>query len=349
MKKTITSSFVALIIATLGIYSAVGSVGRKAYAADIANRTIIISSPLASAVIDHTFQFDLTQSVNVGSIEFEYCSNSPLVGTPCTAPTGFDASAAVLSSQAGITGFAISGVSTANRIVLSRAPAAEVPVAMQYVFTTITNPSVGNQPVYVRISMFDNVDATGVRTDSGGVVYYVNGGFTIGAYVPPYLTMCIGKSVALNCANSTGAYIDLGILAPDTTRYDTSQYSVATNDYNGYVAYVLGNTMTAGNIIIPRLIAPTTSQVGISQFGINLRDNSNPDFGNDPFGPGTGAPAANYNTPNLFMFNSGDVISSSPISTNFTRLTVSYIVNVDSNQQPGRYNTTLTYLGTAQF
>lgn len=348
-QKFFYKGLAALSLLTLVIYCAVGFAGRQVFAADIANRTIEISSPLASAVVSETFRFNLVGTSTVGSVEFEYCSNSPIIGDPCTAPTGFDVSSAMIGAQSGITGFSISGVTSANRLVLTRAPASQVAVLAQYVITNVTNPSTSNAPVYVRISLYDNVDGTGTRTDYGSVVFFINGGFTIGAFVPPYLTMCIGKTVALDCSNSSGAYIDLGILAPEVTRFDTSQYSIATNDYNGYVAYVMGNTMTAGNIVIPRLIVPTQSTAGISQFGINLRDNADPDIGTDPIGVGTGLPATNYNSPNQYMFSPGDVISSSTTSTDFTRMTVSYIVNVDENQNPGRYNTTLTYLGIAQF
>lgn len=347
--KGLLKSFAALCSINLVIYCAVGFVGQRVYAADIANRSIAISTPLASNPVAHTFRFDLAQTSTVGSIEFLYCSNGPIVGDPCTPPAGFDVSTAIIGSQSGITGFAVSGVSSPNSLVISRAPAAQVPVSAQYVFNNFSNPSTTNAPVYVRIMLYDNIDATGAMTDFGSVVFMINGGFSIDAYVPPYLTMCIGKTVALNCSNSSGAYIDLGIMGPTVTKFDTSQFSIATNDYTGFVAYVMGNTMTAGNIIIPRLTTPSQSTVGVSQFGINLRDNGNPDVGSEPFGLGSGAPAANYNTPNQYMFESGNILASSPISTDFTRMTVSYIVNVNDLQNPGRYNTTLTYLGVAQF
>lgn len=348
-QKIFYKGLAALCSLTLVIYCAVGFVGHKVYAADIANRSISISSPLASAQTSETFRFNLVQTSTVGSIEFVYCANSPVVGDPCTPPTGFDVNAAALGSQSGITGFSISSATTTNRFVLTRPPASQSPTAAQFVLTNVINPSVSNAPVYVRILLYDNIDATGTVTDYGSVVFYVNGGFDISAYVPPYLTMCIGRTVALNCSNSNGAYIDLGVLSPNLTRADTSQFSIATNDYSGYVAYVMGNTMTAGNIVIPRLTTPTQSNVGVSQFGINLRDNNSPDVGTEPFGIGTGMPAGNYNTPNQYMFETGNVIASSPISTDFTRMTVSYIVNIDDLQNPGRYNTTLTYLGVAQF
>jgi hypothetical protein len=348
-QKILNKGFAALCLLSLVIYCAVGFVGRKVYAADIANRSISISTPLAGAQVEHTFRFDLVSTPTVGSIQFLYCTDSPVVGLPCNPPVGLDVTTAVLDTESGITGFTVSGSTTANSLVLTRPPALQTPVTAQYVVSNFTNPTTTNMPVYVRIMLYDGIDATGTMTDFGSVVYMLNGGFDIGAYVPPYLTMCIGKTVALNCSNSSGAYIDLGIMGPTVTKFDTSQFSVATNDYNGFVAYVMGNTMTAGNIIIPRLTVPSQSTVGVSQFGINLRDNGNPDVGTEPFGVGTGTPSANYNTPNQFMFETGNIIASSPLSTDFTRMTVSYIVNVDDQQNPGRYNTTLTYLGVAQF
>jgi hypothetical protein len=107
--------------------------------------------------------------------------------------------------------------------------------------------------------------------------------------------------------------------------------------------------MTSGNNTITALSSPTPSLPGISQFGINLRDNSSPQVGEEPAGPGTAAPAPDYNIPNFFTFRPGDTIASSSLSTEFNRLTVSYVANVSADQPVGVYSTTITYLAVAQF
>jgi hypothetical protein len=123
---------------------------------------------------------------------------------------------------------------------------------------------------------------------------------------------------------------------------------VGTNAGFGYAVSVNGNTMTSGNNFIPGVGTLSTSQIGQSQFGINLRANSTPSVGADPSG-GSGIPTANYNSPNRFTFNSGEVIASSTFVSDNEKYTVSYIVNINTAQPIGIYNTTLTYLCTATF
>jgi hypothetical protein len=107
--------------------------------------------------------------------------------------------------------------------------------------------------------------------------------------------------------------------------------------------------MTSGNDTIAALSLPTSSRAGTSQFGINLRANAVPGVGADSTGSGVIAPTNNYNIPNQFKFQSGDVIASSPGPSNFKTLTVSYIVNISPNQAIGIYDTTITYICTASF
>jgi hypothetical protein len=107
--------------------------------------------------------------------------------------------------------------------------------------------------------------------------------------------------------------------------------------------------MTSGNNIIPSLPLPTASLPGTGQFGINLRANLIPTVGQDPVGLGTGSPSANYDIPNRYTFNDGDNISSSALTSDYNRMTVSYLVNVPKGQAPGIYSTTMTYVATVQF
>ena len=107
--------------------------------------------------------------------------------------------------------------------------------------------------------------------------------------------------------------------------------------------------MTAGNRTIPALASPALSQPGVSQFGINLRQNTVPSVGANVDGIGTGVASASYNTPNVYRFNSGDTIANSPLSTEWNRYTISYLVNVADSQPAGRYASTLTVIATTTF
>src|SRR5258708_3743353 len=90
----------------------------------LSSRSDLISTPIAGATASHTFSFTYTQLSNpVGSVRFMFCANTPIIGDPCTVPTGLNLAGAVLALQQGETGFSISNLSNANTIILTR-PAA---------------------------------------------------------------------------------------------------------------------------------------------------------------------------------------------------------------------------------
>lgn len=320
-----------------------------AAAADLLNRRVTIGTSQPSEITTHAFSFTLNSSSSIGSVEFEYCDNSPAIGGPCVPPPGLDVSSVNLINQTGETGFSIHPATNTNRIVLTRAPAAAAAQPVAYDFSNVVNPSDQPQTVYVRLSTFASDDATGPRTDAGAVVFYITVDLSVTGFVPPYLTFCAGVTVAANCSTSTGSSIDFGELLRTLPSVATSQYAASTNDPGGYSVSVHGNTMTSGNNLIPALGANDNSTVGTSQYGLNLRQNNSPTIGSNPQGSGTGVVAPGYNAANSFRFNSGETLSYSDLPTEFNRFTVSYLVNVSQAQLPGVYVTTMTYVAIADF
>jgi len=322
----------------------------KASAADFVPRSVVISSSLPSASTTQTFKFTVPTTNSVGSMAFEYCTNSPLFYVACSAPVGLDTSAASLSSQSGNSGFGIDGGnSTANRLVLTRPAAAMNAVSTTFVFSGVSNPTAAGQTVFVRMASYASTDGTGSRTDQGVVAFATVNAFTVGAYVPPYLTFCVGVTVATDCTSATGSQVNFGEFQTSVASAATTQFSGATNDFTGYTVYINGSTMTSGNNIITALSNNSPSSPGHAQFGLNLRGNNNPVVGTDPSGFGTASPTANYNTANSFRFVDGEAIAVSPTSTDHTKFTVSYIVNVPGSQPAGFYATTMTYTAIASF
>ena len=308
------------------------------------------SSSIPSAQVTQTIGFTMNSFSTVGSIQIEQCTNYPYIGTMCTPPAGLSLSSVVLDSQTGNTGFTFDIInSTSNKIILTRVPSPVTADPNTYVFKSITNPSANNQTVFIRISAYASTDATGDIVESGGVAYSTQGAFSVGAFVPPFLTFCAAVTVTQNCSASTGTFLSLGELLSTETKAVSSQFSGATNDPNGFSVYILGQTMTAGNQVISQIDNPTASLVGVSQFGINLRANTNPAIGANSTGNGTSVVSPNYNIANQFVFKNGDKLTSSSLSTEFNLQTVSYIVNVSKKQAPGFYATTVTYLAVAAF
>lgn len=291
----------------------------------------------------------LNTAVPVGSISLEFCSNSPIFGDVCNTPAGFDASAAVLAAQTGETGFSIHGNSTPTHLILTRTPSVPSGAMSTYLFTDVVNPSaIGSY--FLRIQTFSSTDATGPDIENGGVVLSVTSGVSVSAEVPPYIRFCAAVAItSLDCSTASSYFIDLGELRPTATSHATSQFVIATNAAYGYSIFLNGTTLTSGNNIIPAMTSLGSSSVGTSQFGINLRANTNPTVGSEVVGPGTSTATADYGTVNQFKFLNGDTLVTVANSNADRKFTVSYIVNVSTAQPAGVYSTTVTYICLANF
>ena len=318
-------------------------------AATLDNRRLQISNALPGATnVNYDVSFAVATPGTLGSIEIQFCSNSPLLSEPCTPPTGFDASSALLTAQSGATGFVISPLSNANNIILTRTPSAVGAVNANYTFTQINNPSTAGA-YYAKILTYPTDDATGSYTDGGGLAFSIQDGFPVSAEVPPYLIFCSGVTVTgFDCNTAQGNAINLGQLNAVSASTAQSQMVIATNAESGYVVTVSGTTMTSGNNILPAMQV-ATSQPGVSQFGLNLRANTNPPIGQDPQGPGTGGARPDYSQVNRFTFNSGQQVAFGNGVQDYRKYTASYVVNTSASQPPGIYATTLTYICLATF
>lgn len=322
--------------------------GMPVNAAYVDDQSVTLGTSAPSAQSIHTFRLGIGAPATVGSVRFEYCVNDPFPGQPCVAPSGLDVSSVAITQQSGITGFTIHGSTTQNDLILTRVPGVVGPANLAITVSGVTNPdTVGT--LYVRMSVHPTNDASGPFDYEGGTAISIANGSRAAGYVPPYLTFCVGVTVASNCSAATGSYVGLGELTTTSARLGQSQYAGATNDFSGFSVSVIGPTMTSGNNIVTALGVPTNSIPGTSQFGINLRANTNPSGGLNPSGAGSSTPLGSYNSPNQFMFSSGATISNSTRATAYNVMTVSYMVNVSPAQPAGVYTTTLTYIAVAAF
>lgn len=346
--KKLVRTLVVLLIFTAAPLFLVPS--RTLAATTISVRSVIISSAVPGATISETFRFNLSLTSAIGSIAFEHCDNSPLPEVVCNPPAGYTSSSRNLTSQTNNTGFSVDVAdSTANKIVITRPSVAAVLGPTTYGFTNITDTTTPGQTIFVRISTYASTDGTGTPIDAGTMAFATQGGFSVGAFVPPFLIFCVGITVSNQCTVTSGSLISFGELSATQTKFATSQFSGATNDPGGYQVFIDGHTMTAGNQEITALASGGNNTPGTSQFGLNLRGNSNPSVGADQTGIGTSVTAANYSVPNVFRLAAGEQLTNSTSSTDYNITTVSYIVNISSSQEPGYYATTLSYIATAAF
>lgn len=322
----------------------------QALGAQLTSRSLQVSNELAGAHnVTYKLAFDVATGGAIGSMEFQFCSNSALIIDPCVAPFGFDALNANLTAQTGTAGFVKSATSSVNDIILTQLPPSNTnPGPVSFTFSSVVNPT-NMGSYYVKVFTYSSADASGSPLDFGAMAFPIGLDYQISTEVPPYLTFCGGTNIIdFDCSSASGDQLDFGQFSSAVTSTGRSQLVAATNAGSGYSITMTGLTMTSGNNEIPAMTGQT-SKVGTSQFGVNLRANTVPQIGSNPTGPGTGHPTTNYNQPNNFRFVSGQPIAQATEAQDYKKYTVSYIVNINKDQAPGVYSTTLTYVCLANF
>lgn len=316
----------------------------------LAERFDRMSDSRVSAVVTHLFGFEMLETTDlVGSLVFEFCSNSPILEEPCTVPAGFDISGATLAGQTGDTGFSIHGNTTANRLVLTRLPALPSGTPSTYTLENVTNPS-ATGTYFVRLQSLGSDDGTGAEIEYGGIAIAINDDIDVSGEVPPYLYFCVGVTItSFDCTSANSYFIDFGFLSTSEARFGSSQFVAGTNAVSGYSVTINGTTLTSGSNTIPGLLLPASSTPGTSQFGLNLRANTAPPIGANPVGSGAAVPDPKYNTPNQFAFADADIVASVPNSDYTRKFTISYITNISGAQAGGVYATTISYICLANF
>jgi hypothetical protein len=272
----------AAVIATASLLPAL-LLTSGASGAQLDNRSIDLSATQTSEGSGRdggdAFGQDVTYSVsfelgsthtNIEGIVVDFCSNSPITGLACTAPTGFNTNFAglALANQVGISGFAIDTTnSTANRVILTSATGNNLAAAATVSFDLgstgasdgITNPTVPGS-FYGRILTYttDTVAqaytsvSPGAFLDDGGIAMSVANELTITARVQEVLEFCIGTDADSTLANAdtdscslvAGTDLDLGVVDSNsiakTSTIDVPNDGVAlirTNALNGAVVY----------------------------------------------------------------------------------------------------------------
>jgi hypothetical protein len=311
-------------------------------------RSLTLENGLASTNDNYTLGFTIPVVGTLGSIRLQLCAESPLIGAPCTLPVGMDLTGVTLATQSGETGFSVLSASGTN-IILSRLPSAASVGPVGYKLSGIMNPS--NPGAYFgRIQTYASTDGTGPSTNYGGLAMDIALSVQVTATVPPYLYFCMGVQITgTDCTTVTGNYLNFGDFNSLTASTAETQMVAGTNADFGYGITVNGTTLTSGVNTIPPVSIPDVSRPGTSQFGMNLRANTDPVVGENPSGGGSGAPTAGYGTVDQYKFNPGDIVASVSAPDLSRKYTATYIANIAKTQPAGIYVSTLTYVATASF
>lgn len=315
------------------------------------NRSLFMNSVIPGATTSYKISLDYMTPEPVGSLDMQFCM-SPIPYDPCEKPQGLDITHATLSEQTGETGFNLQVISDTH-IILSRTSEmiAGAGSKSSYTLNNIVNPVDLPQAFSIRLKSHASTNATGPLIDFGSVRGDVGDGITIMTQVPPMLIFCAAEEVDENCfSTNKNYYTDMGTLSKDGTLTAQSQFAVGTNATAGFVVTANGNPLTAGTNVIDGIASPSESRTGRNQFGINLVQNSELNVGHDPEGIWANAvPAPDYAQPNIFKYQSGDIIASSPNVSLIKKFTVSYVVNVSPSLKAGVYTTTINYIASGRF
>ncbi len=317
-----------------------------AEAAGLTARSDVMGSSQAGVSTTHVIGVTTATTASIGSIGFAFCTTA--TGS-CTTPAGLITTSATLTAQSGATGFTL--VNTTNGAPYITRAAASIPAstALSYTLSGVTNPSAVNQSFFVRITTYTGADGATGATDTGTVAASTAQPVQLTGVTPEILIFCVGTTITSDCTSVSGTTVNFGDFDPLATKTGTSVMQATTNAANGYSITVNGTTLSSGSNTIPGLAAQTTSNTGVSQFGLNLRANATPAVGTDPTGSGTGTYSANYGSADHYRFNTGDVVASAAAPTNANTFTSSYIVNIGGSQAAGVYTATMTYICTASF
>ena len=136
---------------------------------------------------------------------------------------------------------------------------------------------------------------------------------------------------------------NLGVLTTEKTASKTTKIKIRSYLSDGYMLQIVGNPPKYGNHTLNTLSTPSASKPGTEQFGINLAKNTTPDVGAAPLQVPSaqmsfGAATDDYKTPNLFKYNSGDVVARSATESGQTDYTVSMIINVSESTPAGHFS-----------
>lgn len=337
------------LTAGLLVIGVVLAVALPASGAMLGPRSMTMSSSVVSAQSIYRFDFDLSTAGPLGSILIQYCTNTPEVNDPCVAPAGLTVAGVALTAQSGAVGFSVAAGTNANTIIISRSVMPNSVGSVSYTFTGAINPN-ANGTYFARIQTFASTDASGPASDYGSIAFAINNRLSISADVDPFLIFCAALTIPnLNCEDTVGDFIDFGELSSQRPASGSSQVFAATNAKDGYSVTVDGTTLTSGNNIISQISFRDVSRPGTPQFGLNLKSNSSPAGGGEAVGPGVGQPSTDYNLPNFYQFNKGDIVVATDAPDDARRYTVSYVVNVPNNQAPGVYVSTITYIALGSF
>ncbi len=345
-------------------------------AAQVSNRSIeLSSSSVAATNVNYKVNFTSVQAA--GAFVVEFCSNSPVLGQTCTAPSGFT-SAGATSSTSGFT--SVTGAT--NKVTVTGTIGATTAISVD--IAGITNPSAAD-PLYARIVTYTdgtdaagytsaNPDVVGAHKDDGGVAIAITPTVGVSGAVLETMTFCISKTLpTANCAGADSPVLTIGETVGSVVALNSSAVStgvlntqISTNAVGGAVVHLKSATDCGGMKrvgaavcdIVPALVGGIAA--GEAKFGVKTATSTDTPstIANGTFQPVTGS---GYNTSsyalNYLANNSTGVTSSfgdpfldtnnGPVNNKNIALT--FGASIGNDTPAGLYSTNLSLIATGKF
>jgi len=332
------------------------------------NRSIKMSSAKPSAAATtYTVTFTVDSSYSLRTFVVDFCSNSPLAGQSCTAPTGFTVGASPTVSNLLINGSTPGGTWTptslnSGRTLVYSGSAGTAVVAGNVVtfdVTSVVNPStIGS--FYGRILTYSIAapsyvaTATDVFQELGGTALSTASSIGFVFQMPETLQFCVYKTA---CGDNPALTLGHGVNnVLDSTQIDTAvaKFSVATNAQGGVTVYGNGgppkipsktlNAINGGNGIKATMVA------GTEAFGFRI----------SPTSGGIAAGTCYADTGgNDYCFDNNMVTppitgvavtqQSSPGPINSNVLTVTFAATTSTSTPAGNYATVIVFIASATY
>ena len=343
-------------------------------AAQVTDRSVELSSSSVSAT-NVSYKINFTAISAAGAFVIDFCSNSPVLGEACTAPTGFTAASAATSG-----GFTIGTLTTtaANKVMVVGSMS---PGAVTATLTGITNPSTAG-PLYARIITYVDdtaaapyVSATpGTHIDDGGVAMSITPTIGVSGAVLESMLFCVAKNaITANCdltgnsaptlklGQDVGGVISLNPLDVYTGTINTQ---ISTNAASGAVISLKSNAVGCGGLINSSkpsgcYIAPalqTGITAGQAKFGVKTAADST-----DANGTIRAKPSSGYNA-STFALNwvSGDAtgvtstygdpfLDTNGAPANNKNMALTFGASVTNQTPAGNYSADLSLIATGKF
>lgn len=353
----------------------------------LTERSIAMST---SAIAAEDVSYDVTFTVDgaAGAFIIDFCKNSAVINTACTAPDGFStASVSTETEDATASSVTISAVNRAVKVVMAEGMDAESTVNV--VLDGIDNPTYltnGTDGFYARILTYaDSTAANGYTAattigspiDGGSVPLATTSAIGVTASVRENMIFCVAnQTITANCGDAGTLGHEPNIVlgtggSLDASRIDTGSVfaQITTNAVSGAVINLKSSATGCGGLMLFGSsvchILPSTNAgftLGNARFGVKTGTATGTSTASGaPAATGTLQPVGDYGDTNYFMdyVEDDEVGVTSPYGSpildtddapiNNQNMELIFGASISANTPAGSYSATLNMIATGKF